>query len=167
MKKSVRTLLLASLTFLAAAPAFAETKIGFINMEQILTKSVPMERAQKKLAKEFEKREAELNTLGTRLRDMQVALEKNDVTMSEADRRVKEREWNSLNSEFQRKRREYTEDLNQRRAEELKVVRDRFVQIVKQIGDSGKYDLIVEDAIYHSEAVDITPQVMKALSDVK
>lgn len=167
MKLNVRNLCAGVFALLVSVPAMADTKIGYINMELILTKSAPMERAQKKLDKEFEKRASDLNALTNRLKDMQAALEKNDVTMSEADRRQKERDWNNLNGEFQRKRREFTEDLNQRRADELKVVRDRFMQIVKQIGDAGKYDLIVQDALYRNDAIDLTPQVLKALSDAK
>lgn len=130
-----------------------------------MTKSAPAVKAQKKLDKEFEKRAAEINVMGNKLHEAQQALEKQNSSMSEAERRVKERDWSSLNGEYQRKRRELNEDLNQRRGDELKLIQERTFQVIRQIADAGKYDLIVQDAIYHSDAIDLTPQVLKALSD--
>ena len=46
-------------------------------------------------------------------------LERQGVTMAESQRRTKEREFSELNREFQRRQREFREDLNQRRNEEL------------------------------------------------
>lgn len=144
---------------------YAESKIGFVSIEQIMTKSAPAVKAQKKLDKEFEKRAAEINVMGIKLHEAQRAIEKQNSAMSEADRRAKERDWSSLNGEYQRKRRELNEDLNQRRGDELKMIQERTFQVIRQIADAGKYDLIVQDAIYHSDAIDLTPQVLKALAD--
>lgn len=143
----------------------AESKVGFVSIEQIMTKSAPAVHAQKKLDKEFEKRASEINVMGIKLRDAQIALAKTDPAMSEADRRTKERDWNVLNGEYQRKRRELNENLNQRRGDELKSIQERTFLVIRQIAEAGKYDLIVQDAIYHSDAIDLTPQVLKALSD--
>lgn len=151
--------------YLSPKAAGAETKVGFVSIEQIMTKSAPAVHAQKKLDKEFEKRASEINAMGIKLRDAQIALAKTDPAMSEADRRTKERDWNVLNGEYQRKRRELNENLNQRRGDELKSIQERTFLVIRQIAEAGKYDLIVQDAIYHSDAIDLTPQVLKALSD--
>lgn len=159
-----RLLLLLSV-FVFSVHAYAETKIAFVSIEQIMTKSAPAVKAQKKLDKEFEKRAAEINVMGLKLHEAQQALEKQNSNISEAEHRAKERDWSALNGEYLRKRRELNEDLNQRRGIELKLIQERAFQVIRQIADAGKYDLIVQDAVYHSDAIDITPQVLKALSD--
>ena len=62
---------------------------------------------------------SELAKVADQLKRMQEDLEKNAVTMTETQRRNKERDFGELNRDFQRKQREFREDLNQRRNEEL------------------------------------------------
>jgi len=145
----------------------AETKIGFVNTEKIFRDAAPAVRAQKKIEKEFEKRDQEMQRLAKQLQTMQEALEKNSVTMSESDKRNKEREFNDLNRDFQRKQREFREDLNQRRNEELAAVLERANKAIKAIAEAEKYDVILQEAVYAAPRVDITDKVIKALADGK
>jgi len=96
---------------------------------------------------------------------MQEGLEKNAVTMSETDRKNKEREFNDLNRDFQRRQREFREDLNQRRNEELAAVIERANKAIKVIAEAEKYDIIFQDAVYANPRIDITDKVIKALAD--
>ena len=68
---------------------------------------------------------------------------------------------------MQRKQREYTEDLNLRRNQELAGLLERANKIIRQIAESEKYDLILQEAVYRSPRVDITERVLKALADGK
>jgi outer membrane protein len=122
-------------------------------------------RAQKKLEKEFEKRSQELEKLAKQLQGMQQNMEKNAVTLSDSDRRAKEREFNDLTREMQRREREYREDLNQRRNEELAGVLDRANKAIKVIAEADKYDIIFQEVVYRSARIDITEKVLKALAD--
>jgi outer membrane protein len=101
------------------------------------------------------------------LQAMQEDLERNGVTLAEADRRNKERAFNDLNRDFQRKQREFREDLNQRRNEELASVLDKANRAVKQIAEAEKYDVILQEAVYASPRIDITDKVIKSLSEGK
>ena len=96
---------------------------------------------------------------------MQEQLEKNAVTMSEAERRNREREFNDQNRDFQRKQREFREDLNQRRNEELSQVLERANRVIRQIAEQEKFDIIFQEAVYASPRIDITDKVIKALDD--
>jgi outer membrane protein len=125
----------------------------------------PAVRAQQRLEKEFEKRDQELQRMAQELQVMQEELERNALTMGEADRRNKERSFNDLNRDFQRKQREFREDLNQRRNEELATVLDRANSAIKQIAEAEKYDMILQEAVYASPRVDITEKVIKALGE--
>jgi len=148
---------------LAAPPALAQSKLGFVNTERILRDAAPAVRAQKKIETEFAKRDQELAKLADQLKRMQDELEKNGVTMAEAQRRNRERDFNDLNRDFQRKQREFREDLNQRRNEELAQVIEQANRVIRQIAEQEKYDIIFQDAVYANPRIDITDKVIKAL----
>jgi len=149
---------------LAGSAYAADVKIGFIDADRINRESVPAERASKKLEKEFAPREADLRKLETQIKTLQGQLEKDGLTMSESDRRAKETELGRQSREFQRLQREFREDLNLRRNEELAALFERANRVIKQIAESEKYDLIVQEAVYRSPRIDITEKVLKALS---
>ncbi len=144
-----------------------EIKIGFVNGQRVINESPQAAKAKKKLEKEFEKRDQDLQKLGKQLQSMQEGLEKNAVTMSEADRRNKEREFNDLNREFQRRQREFREDLNLRQNEEMSAIYERVNKIIKQVAESEKYDLILQEAVVVSNRIDLTDKVIKALQEAK
>ena len=148
----------------AAAPI---SKFGFVNTERILRDAAPAQRAQKKIEAEFQKRDQELARIADQLKRMQEDMEKNSVTMSEPQRRAKERDFGDLNREFQRKQREFREDLNQRRNEELAQVVEQANRVIRQIAEQEKFDIIFQDAVFASPRIDITDKVIKALDQGK
>jgi outer membrane protein len=148
---------------LPAAPALAEGKFGFVNTERIMRDSAPAQRAQKKIEGEFTKRDQELTRIADQLKRLQEDLEKNAVTMSEGQRRTKERELGDMDRDFQRRRREFQEDLNQRRNEELAQVLEQANRAIRAIAEQEKYDIIFQDAVYANPRIDLTDKVIKAL----
>ena len=162
----VRAISIAVLAVPAAA-ALAEGKFGFVNTERIMRDSAPAQRAQKKIEGEFTKRDQELSRVADQLKQLQQDLEKNTVTMSDAQRRTKERELGELDRDFQRKRREFQEDLNQRRNEELAQVLEQANRAIRAIAEQEKYDIIFQDAVYANPRIDITERVIKALDGAK
>jgi outer membrane protein len=151
----------------AGAACAAELRVGFIDAERINRESAPAERATKKLEKEFAPRAQELQKMEGQIKALQAQVEKDALTMSESDRRNKEQELGRMNRDFQRLQREYREDLNLRRNEELATLFDRANKVIKQIAESEKYDLIVQEAVYRSSRIDITEKVLKALAAEK
>lgn len=166
MKHSTLTVIAVALMGMAQS-AVAETRIGFVNSDRVMREASPAVRAQQKLEKEFEKRDQEMQRMAKDLQSLQEDLERNSATMAEADRRNKERAFNDLNRDFQRKQREFREDLNQRRNEELASVLDKANRAVKTIAEAEKYDIILQEAVYASPRIDITDKVVKALSEGK
>jgi outer membrane protein len=164
----MKTLLFAAALALAALPAWAQSgKLGFVNTERILRDALPAQRAQKKIETEFKKRDQELAQIAGELKKMQDDLDRNSMTMSESQRRGKEREFADLNRDFQRKQREFREDLNQRRNEELAQVVAEANRVIKQIAEQEKFDIIFQDAVFASPRIDITDKVIKALDSGK
>jgi outer membrane protein len=167
MKIILTAAVLAALALPAAAQAPQPApggKFGFVHTERILRDSIPAQRAQKKIEAEFQKRDRELAGIADQLKRMQAELDKDAMTMAEAQRRTKEREFGDLNREFQRKQREFREDLNQRRNEELAQVVEQANRIIRMIAEQEKFDIIFQEMpAYVSPRIDITDKVIKAL----
>ena len=72
-----------------------------------------------KLEAEFSKRDKEMQEMGARLKTSAERFEKDGPVMSGSDRVRRQRELAEMDREFQRKQREFREDFNQRRNEEL------------------------------------------------
>ena len=162
---AMKTLALAALFAAAAVPAAAqELKIGYVNSERVLREAVPAKAAQTKLESEFGKRERELNELGQRLKAAADKLQKDEPTLPESEKSRRQRELVEQDRDLQRKRREFQEDLNQRRNEELAAVVERANRAIKQIFDSEKYDLILQEVVFAGPRIDITDKVIKALN---
>jgi outer membrane protein len=166
----MKSMLLKSLAVMAmiALPVAAlqaqELKIGYVNSERVLREANLAKAAQLKLEAEFGKREKELKDLETRLRNAAEKLEKDAPTVSETEKGRRQRDLVEQDRDLQRKRREWQEDLTQRKNEELSGVVDRANRVIKQIFDNEKYDLIVQDALHASGRVDITKKVIDALN---
>ena len=148
----------------ASAVQAQELKIGYVNSERVLREANPAKAAQAKLEAEFGKREKDLADQATRLKAAADKLEKDAPTLSESERNRRQRDLVEQDREFQRKRREFQEDLTQRKNEELSAVVDRANKVIKQIFDQEKYDLILQDAVHWSPRVDITKKVIDALN---
>ena len=148
--------------------ALADTaKFGFVNSERVMREAAPAVRAQQRIEKEFSKRDQDLQRMAKDLESLQKDLENENSKMSASERQNKERSFNDLNREFQRKQREFREDLNQRRNEELAAIIEKTNQVIKQIAEGEKYDLIFQDVVYANPRIDITDRVLKALADIK
>ena len=165
MRHVIALSLLLMLSAVAPLLAAQGLKIGFVNTERIFREAGPAKRAQQKLEKEFASRDTELQKTSKQLRDVQAQIEKESPTLSETERRNKERDLANLNRDYQRSQREFREDLNLRRNEELAVVQERANKVIKDIAEAEKFDLIVQDAVFASPKIDITDKVLKALAD--
>ena len=141
--------------------------IGYTNIypiERLLRDAAPAKTSQQKLEREFSSREKELQDISAKLKSMGERIDRDAAVLSESDRMRLRREYADLEKDFQRKQREFREDLNQRRNEELAAVLDKANRAIKEIAEREKFDLILQEAVYVSPRLDITDQVVKQLN---
>ena len=149
----------------AAVPAQAQDfKAGFVNTDRVFREANSAKAAQTKLEQEFSKREKELVDQGNALKSATDKFEREAPTLSESQRASKQRALADQDRDFQRKRREFQEDLNARKNEELAQVLERANKVVKQVAEAEKYDVILQEAVYINPKHDITDRVIKALN---
>ncbi len=142
----------------------ADFKVGFVDAERVNRESAPADDASKRLEKEFQPRVQEIQRREAQIKSLQAKFDKDALTMSDNERRTREQELSRQIVDIQRLQREFQEDLNLRRNQELGALLERANKIIRQIAESEKYDLIVQEAVYRSPRVDITERVLKALA---
>lgn len=153
--------------FCSVAMAQDSARIGFVNTDRILREATSAKTAQTKLEQEFSRREKEIDDAGSALKTASDRFEREAPTMAESARQSRQRQLMDQDREFQRKRREFQEDLNSRKQEELQQILDRANRVVKQVAEAEKYDVILQEAVYVNPKLDITDKVIKALNGAK
>jgi outer membrane protein len=175
MTSTVRPVRLARLVAagaLCAASALAVAqdappKIGYVSLERIIRESTAAKSAQERIQQEFSRRDKDLQDLAARLKQMSEKLERDAPVTAEGERLRRQRELADLDREFQRKQREFREDINQRRNEELATVIDRANRVIRQIAEQERYDMIIQDAVHVSPRIDMTEKVLRQLNAAK
>ena len=165
MKNISRKLLLSSVIALAGFSASAqEFRVGIVNLDRIFREANSAKAAQTKLETEFGKREKDLSDVATQLKTLSDKFEREAPTLSETQRNTRQKQIVDQDRDFQRKRREFQEDLNARKNEELQQVIERANKVVKALAEAEKYDLILQEAVYVNPKHDITDKVLKSLN---
>jgi len=166
--KNILRMAVCIIILLAMPAAHAgDFKIGVVDTERILRESVPAVQAEKKIEKEFEQRDLEMKKVAKQAKEIQSYFEKEGLTPVDAEHRTKERELANLNVNLQRMQREFREDLNLRKNEELALVLARANKAIKAIAESEKFDLVLQEAVYRNPKIDITDRVLQYLAAEK
>jgi outer membrane protein len=164
LNKLLTALLLIGSFGITTAAQAAELKVGYVQVDKILQEAPQTAESGKKLEKEFGPRTQELDRMQKQIKDIESSLDKDSLTMSETERRNKERDISNLKIEFQRKQRELREDVNLRKNEELGSLQDRINKAVTSVSEAEGYDLVIYGGVaYASKKVDITDKVLKSL----
>ena len=162
-----RLVMAAALAVMSLSVSAQSLRIGYVNLERILRDSTSAKAAQTKLEKEFASREKEIQNLAAQLKSVSEKFEREAPTLAEGQRTTRQRQLIDQDREFQRKQREFQEDLNLRKNEELQGVLERANRVIRQIAESEKYDLIVQEAVYINPKHDITDKVIGGLNGAK
>ena len=163
MRFHSKILLLIGFLFACSLQA-AELKIGYVQVDKILQEAPQTAESGKKLEREFSPKSQELERMQKQITDIETLLDKDRLTITETDRRNKERDASNLKIEFQRKQRELREDINLRKNEELSSLQDRINKAVQTVSETDGYDLVVYGGVaYASKKIDITDKVLKLL----
>lgn len=164
MKLYFRHLLVGLSLLVASVVSAQEFKVGIVNLDRIFREANSAKAAQVKLEQEFSRREKEIAELGNQIKQQSEKLERDAPTLSESQRSTRQRQLIDQDRDFQRKRREFQEDLATRKNEELQLVIERANRVVRSLAETEKYDLIIQEAVYANPKHDITDKVIKSLN---
>ena len=139
-------------------------KIGYVNGARVEGESALTKAAIEQMKKEFGARQQQLQDLQNQGSALQNELEKDGQKMPPAERQTKEKRLAALAQQFEQQQRSYAEDVDVRQREFRAQVIGEINAIIKNIAEAGKFDLIVQQAIYSSAQIDITDQVLKEMA---
>jgi len=164
LSKLLNNLVVAVLMTFALSAQSTELKVGYVQVDKILQEAPQTAESGKKLEKEFSPRSQELERMAKQIRELEAALSKDGMTITETERRSKERDVQNIKTEFQRKQRELREDINLRKNEELGSLQDRINKAVQTVAKADNYDLVMYSGVaYAADKIDITDKVLKLL----
>lgn len=146
--------------------AQATTKIGFISTSRILNDSKYATELTKKLEKEFSTRQKALEETDARIRSEAAKLDKDSITLAEAEKVTRRRKLQDLDFEFQKNRRQFEEDLQQRKQVLIGELTSKANSIIREIATAGNYDLILAESngiVHVNKKLDLTDEVLKKL----
>lgn len=158
------SLLFILLSAVSISVAHAETRVGFVNIPQVLKQAPQAEAARKKLESEFAPRDEKIVAMQKQLKQLEEDMAKDAEIMSDEVRKKKERKIILEKREIKRTRQEFNEDLNIRRNDELNKLQKLVYDTIVSLAKDQQYDLIFGDnVLYAGEKVDLTDQVLKRL----
>ena len=150
--------------FLSSLSAYADLKVGYVEVQKILQEAPQTIEINKKLEKEFNVRSDKLKTDIKTLNDRQTAFNKDSLAMKDSEKESKVKGLDQLRIDIQRKDRELKEDFNIRKNEELAALQDQVNKAVTSVAKAEGYDLVVYNGVaYANEKIDITDKILKSL----
>ena len=165
LKKTILVTGLSVAMSLSPSVQAQEIKIGFVSIERILRDSAPAKAAFTKLEQDFAKRDKDLLELQNKLKATAEKNARDEPVLSDSDKMKRQREFADMDRELQRKRREFNEDVWQRKNEELNIIVEKATKVINKIAEAEKYDILFQEpVVYISPRVDITDKVLKALN---
>ena|GEM_PF-30508 len=139
-------------------------KIGYVDPSRIQNESATARQALENMKKEFAPREEELSKLQKRAADLKGELDKNANTMQPDERQAKENTFANMARQIQQMQQNLGEDIELRKREEFGRVVSEANAVIKQIAESGNYDLIVQEVAFAGQRTDITDQVLSEMA---
>lgn len=163
-----RFLLFVVLFLSLMSSSYAEFKIGFVKVDQILKDAPQATESNKKLESEFKTRTEKLKKEISDLNKKEQNYKKESITMSDADKEKQQKQLQQVRIDIQRTERELREDIDLRRREEINKLQNKVTEVIELLAKKEKYDLILYTGVaYASDNADMTPLVLKALADLK
>ncbi len=139
-------------------------KIGFVNTARVLKEAPQARRVEERLRAEFEPREKLIQEKREEIIGIEDQLKSTDNTLSATNRRKLERQIRLKVSQLKFLEQEFREDQNLRRNEGIRELQQVIASVLKQLGDSEKFDLILTEGVsFVSDQIDITTQIVEML----
>ncbi len=165
MKKLLKGVLGAIALLSLHSMAFADTKIGVLDLREILQKAPQIAVSNTELQKQFKPRNDKIVAAEKELQAKIDKLNRDGAVMSETERSQLQDKIITEKATLGGMIASFRKDLNDAQNKAMQKLMTQINGIVAKIGTDGKYSLImVRDAsAYFDKTLDITPQVIQQL----
>jgi outer membrane protein len=160
---SVALLALVLAPFAARAQAPA-VRIGYVDLQKVMIESDRGKEARKALSEELDRRKKEVGDRQDELQKLKDALEKQSAMITPEARADKERQYQAKLKDYQRITNDYQAELQQKDQEYIQRILKDLEEVIKGMGDSEKYTLILEKSqggiLFAAPSSDVTDKVI-------
>ena len=150
---------------LATSPAWAELKIGVVNVPRLLQESPQAKEVQARWRTEFAPRQRALQTEQQQLKVREDKYQRDGATMTDEQRMAVEKQLRDAERDFQIKQSEFQDDFNARRTEDLSRLQKILSEEVTRYAKAQNYDLVLTEVAYSTSAIDITAAILARLQE--
>ncbi len=150
---------------LGVGSAFADMKVGVVDLQKVLTTSPQVKQARDKLVSKFDPSKKEIASLQKSLRDDFDKLSKNKAVMQDQERKSLEAKIDGEQKDLRTKATDFEQKFNQEEEKTMQDVTKQIQTIVDKFAMENKYDLIIAKGAtaYNNPSFDVTPQIVTAL----
>lgn len=167
MNGKMMAFLVAAFLLGSSLPGFAQSsdlKIGYVNLQELVSKAPQSAAAIEKAQKEFATRQEELKGMATEVQALREKLVKERITMSDDARKKLEENLLSKEREYKWNQSILDEDAKIRENQILTEIKQLVFKAIVEIAKQDKYDLVLTDGvIFKSARVDLTAKVLSEL----
>lgn len=179
MKKIISALCAALLCAAPVVPAAAEGETVFVDIERVYRDSQVIQRVRDQVDSEFADAQNELEEIGAELERLRERLQKEDLTLSEAEREDIRADISAKERDFARKRGALLEDRGIRIQGRLQFVNEEIGQTIRALAEERGYALVLnryivlpvpgnrsfthDNVLYAAANSDVTAQVVEKL----
>lgn len=165
MKQRIIWFLAASL--LGSAPVLAAdgVKIGYVDVRAVLLESKSGKQHKADMETFVKGKQAELKKEEDKLKSLQESLEKEMLTLSEAQKQDKQRGFQEKVQAFQKSAQEAERALRQKDAEHTNKALEEIRKVIAEVAKEEKVGLVLGktemSVLYAEDGMDITPKVIQ------
>ncbi|WP_031386082.1 OmpH family outer membrane protein [Desulfonatronum thiodismutans] len=170
MRLCFRALLVAAL-FLAvgtATPAWAQVKVGILDMQAIIAESVPGQEAMNELRTRFESMRTELDAQNEAIGKLRDELQRQSMVLSQEAQQDKELEYRRKVRDFQDQFQSFQMKMKGEEDRLSEPILELLINVINTYGRQNNFTMIIDGnasgLVYADEAVIITDAVKEELN---
>ena len=139
-------------------------KLGYINIDHLVSSSPQFIQANQVVIKAFQPQEKQLLALSKRIQLSADTFNKNSKTLTQVERRTEIKKIANLERQLKQQAQTLKKQLKLKNEQELSKIQDLINRVIKQVAKDQNFDLILyQEVAYASKKINITPIISQKL----
>ena len=139
-------------------------KLGYINIDHLVSSSPQFIQANQVVIKAFQPQEKQLLTLSKQIQLSADTFNKNRKTLTQSERKTEIKKIANLERQLKQQAQALKKQLKLKNEQELSKIQDLINRVIKQVAEDQNFDLILyQEVAYASKKINITPIISQKL----
>ena len=170
MRLYFRALLLATLllTIGVSSPAWAQVKVGILDMQSIIAESIPGQEAMNELRTRFESMKGELDAQNEAIAKLRDELQRQSMVLSQEAQQDKELEYRRKVRDFQDQFQSFQVKMQSEEDRLSEPILELLLEVINAYGRQNNFTMIIDGnasgLVYADDAVIVTDAVKEELN---